>query len=556
MKGSCFLTGYNNAKESEIAQLSERMVLSSIFDDVSLMDTISVMLKADQFEDSRHALIYDYMAQAHIAGEKFDAVTIANKLLHNGKIDQAGGMAYLTQLIDSEEVYRVIDPLKHALLVEDNARRNQLRNFSYDVHEKTLPGSGHDVDSLLGHAMSQLHNLSESSNKGESFKLHSILNDAMERMKERALVPEGVAMGVPSGFIDLDMMTNGFRAGQMIIIGARPAMGKTTFALDILRNAAVLGNKSTLFVSLEMSKEEISDKLICAQSYVKLKAFSDGRLNNDELNNLEKGLEELSKAKITISDDAKLDMAMLRTKCLNQQASEEGLDLVVIDYLQLMDMAKVSGSDGRQQAVSETSRNLKLLAKELAIPIIVLSQLSRAVESRPNKRPMPSDLRESGSLEQDADILLFLHRPEYYDPDDSPGVTELVLGKHRGGDVGIIKLLALLEYSMFANAQGEFPNIDNLPDDNMENSSVNNLTPEQLEQNIPTTGIEYEGQHVNHSTGELIQSIPPKNDYPMVEDSFEGFGTLVRVENREVIEPTESIEDNIKEEEPVDTEGW
>lgn len=450
--------------------LIEKGVLASLFDDPDMIGVISEVLEPEDFNDPKHELIYRTALGFFTKSEEFDILKVANRLQADGELGRAGGLPYLLELIEPETVFANTDPVGYALMVQEASRSRKIDLFGKSLSEKTLPGSGYNADDAVAFAQQELTRLAESSKISESFHARDLLEETFAEIEYKSKLDSSIAMGVPSGFVDLDSCTTGFSAGQMIILAARPAMGKTTLALDFVRNAAMLGKKTAMFFSLEMGRGEVMQKILSAHSHIEYEKIKKGDLTQAEWAVLREKANDIREANLIIDDNPLLSIPALRAKCLKQKARPEGLDLVVIDYLQLMEVPQVGGSDGRQAAVSELSRATKLLAKELECPVIILSQLNREVDKRADKVPLISDLRESGSLEQDADMVLLIHRPEYYDPGDRPGQTMLLVAKHRGGQTPTINLIPLLEFSKFANGAGKFasehpPAEDAPPDD-------------------------------------------------------------------------------------------
>lgn len=436
--------------------LIEKGVLASIFDDPDMIGVVAEVLAPEDFCEPKHEVIYRSALSFFEKSEDLDILKVANRLQAAGEIGQAGGLPYLLELIEPETVFANTDPVGYALMVQEASRARQLDLFGKTVSEKTLPGSGYTPDDAVAFAQQELRRLSEQGSISESYRAGDLLEETFAEIQHKSTLDDSVAIGVPSGFIDLDSATTGFTPGQMIIVGARPAMGKTSLALDFARNASILGGKTTMFFSLEMGRAEVMQKVLSAHAHIEFDKIKKGHLSQDEWAIMREKAKDIREANLIIDDNPLLSIVNLRTKCLKQKARPEGLDFVIVDYLQLMEVPKVGNSDGRQTAVSAMSRAVKLLAKELEVPIIILSQLNREVDKRTDKTPLASDLRESGSLEQDADIVLLIHRPEYYDPGDRPGQTMLIVAKHRGGPTLTVNLIPLLEFSKFANGAGKF----------------------------------------------------------------------------------------------------
>lgn len=438
--------------------LAEKGILASVFEDDEVFPVISEIISPEDFYEPANALIYAVMLSMYQGGEKIGVIQVQHYLSKEGTLAQAGGLQYLLELTNPEAPYAYIAALTdYVNIVKDLSDLRKLQNAHRLAEEKTRPGSGYTFDEALAFSENALHQISETSVRSDISKMSDLLEAEFDAILERGQMPDGVATGVPSGFMDLDDKTTGFHSGQMIIVGARPAMGKSTLAIDFVRGAALRAGKTVLFFSLEMSKEEIVQRVIAAESLVEFKKIRTGKeLTAEDWQKMKRAREELLDSNMMIDANPSLSMVALRTKALQQKAKPEGLDLIVIDYLQLMEQVKGTNAS-RQEQISETSRGIKLLAKELEIPIIILCQLNRGVENRSDKVPAASDLRESGSLEQDADVIFLLHRPEAYDPNDRPGQADLIIAKQRNGPTGKVTLVPLLNVAKFASSAGMFP---------------------------------------------------------------------------------------------------
>lgn len=438
--------------------LAERGVLASIFDDPEVFPVVSELLGPDDFYESSNQIIYAVMLSMYQSGEAIGVVQVQHYLSRAGNLAQAGGLQYLLELTNPEAPYAYVAALlDYVKIVRENSDLRKLQKAVALAEEKTRPGSGYDFNQALNFAESALHDVSEVAIRSEISRVADHIDDEFAAMIERGNMPDGVATGVPSGFTELDDKTTGFHPGQMVIIGARPAMGKSTLAVDFARGAAIRAGKSVLFFSLEMGKEEITQRVLSAESLVELQKIRSGKnLTSDDWARLKRSKKELSESNLFIDDNPNLSLVDLRTKAMRQANTPAGLDLIVVDYLQLMETTKGTNLS-REQLISEISRGVKLLAKELELPIIILCQLNRGTENRSDKVPLASDLRESGSLEQDADMVFLLHRPEAYDPNDRPGQADLIIAKQRNGPTGKVVLVPLLNVSKFASATGIFP---------------------------------------------------------------------------------------------------
>ena len=374
-----------------------------------------------------------------------DLVTLLEYLKSTNMLERAGGVTYITEL--SASVPTTANLSAYIKIVSDKSTLRKLIKASTTIIEESY-NKQDKVESVVDIAEKKIFNIAEN----RTSKDFEPLSDVLERgflQIEKLFNNKGEITGVGSGFTDLDSMTSGFQSGDMILIAARPSMGKTTFALNIAEHAALREHKSVVIFSLEMSKEQLAYKLLCSEANVDMLKLRTGALEDSDWENIARATGPLSKAKVYIDDTAGVTVMEMRSKCRRLKL-EYGIDLIVIDYLQLMSGG--SGTDNRQQEVSEISRSIKALAKEMECPVIALSQLSRAPEQRADHRPMLSDLRESGSIEQDADLVMFLYRDEYFNKEtEDKNIGECIIAKQRNGPVGTVKMAWLGQYSKFGN---------------------------------------------------------------------------------------------------------
>jgi replicative DNA helicase len=365
-----------------------------------------------------------------------------------GKFEAVGGLEYLASLPD--KVPTTTNVSRYVKIVED---KSMLRNLIKTADE--IKESGYDeqeaIEDIMDNAERSIFNIMEKKNAKGYTSIKDILVSSFNQLEELYNRKEYIT-GVPSGFTDLDRRTAGFHGSELILIAARPAMGKTAFALNIATHAAVRGNIPVAVFSLEMSKEQLGNRILCSEALVDSNKIRTGELNEEEWGKLAQTSGELSNAKIFVDDTPGLNVMEIRARSRKLKL-EKGIGLIVIDYLQLITgNARRGGS--REQEIAEISRSLKILAKELEVPVIALSQLSRAVEARPDHRPMLSDLRESGSIEQDADIVMFIYRDDYYNEDsEKKGIAEVIIAKQRSGSTGTVELAWLPSYTKFANLE-------------------------------------------------------------------------------------------------------
>ena len=422
---------------------AEKSVLgAALLSKDALFDVVEIV-KADDFYDANHKEIFTAMLDLHRKNAPVDALTVAEELKKRNSLNMVGGRAYIASL--SSETPTTANAADYARIIAEKASVRRLINTADDIVSKGYEGSM-DAGQMLDYAESGIFEISQARQKGQYTHIKDVLLENIEII-DRASQMDG---GLTGGFKYLDVMTSGLQRSDLIILAARPAMGKTAFALSLALNAAVKGNASVMVFSMEMSKEQLGQRLLSMESKVPMQSLKTGRLERRDWDDINIALDVLSKANIHIDDTAGVSIMEMKSKCRRLKA-EEGLDLVVIDYLQLMNPE--GKSDSRTQEISVISRNLKLLARELDCPVLVLSQLSRAPETRTDHRPMLSDLRESGSIEQDADIVIFLYRDEYYNEDtEAHGECEVIIAKQRSGPTGTVKVAWLDKLTKFVDS--------------------------------------------------------------------------------------------------------
>jgi len=415
---------------------AEMSLLGAVLIDDETLADITEFVKAADFYDKRHGIIYGGMMRLYEKHKPIDLLTLTEELQRKKELDTIGGSAYLTEL--TTYVPTAAHAAAYAELVAQKAVRRRLIKASGDISEL-----GYDENTttqeLLEQAEAELFSVSDQSLKQDVTSLESILTESFDRLEELHK-NKGQLRGIRTGYRDLDNMTAGLQRSDLVILAARPAMGKTTFVTNLAYNVATIAKQPVLFFSLEMSKEQLVDRMLADASGVDSWNIRTGNLSDDDFAKLSEARWEMAEAPIFIDDQPGLSVLEMRTKA-RRINHEQPLGLIIVDYLQLM---QGSGrSDGnRVQEVSEISRGLKLIARELNVPLIALSQLSRSVESRSPQIPQLSDLRESGSIEQDADIVSFIYRPGYYEPDNPEfeNITDLIIAKHRNGPTGKVQL--------------------------------------------------------------------------------------------------------------------
>ncbi len=401
------------------------------------------LLRPEDFYREAHRIIFEVVVYLANKGEPVDIITVSEELKQRGLLDKVGGPAYLTQLANFVPTAANVE--YYANIVAEKSLLRSIISVATNIVKMGYEGT-EEVDVILDRAEKEIFEISQKRNTKGFVSLRSILVETFERI-EKLYESKGGVTGLPTGYPDLDRLTAGFQPSDLIILAARPSMGKTTFALNLASYAAVELKIPVIIFSLEMSKEQLALKLLCSEAGVDNQRIRTGTLRDDDWPRLSHALGRLSDAMLFIDDSPGISAMEIRAKARRIKA-EHGLGLVIIDYLQLMQTR--SRSENRQQEVSEISRSLKALARELDVPVIALSQLSRAVEQRADKKPGLADLRESGSLEQDADIVCFLYREDYYNPEtDRKNITELIIAKQRNGPVGSVDFYFQKEFSKF-----------------------------------------------------------------------------------------------------------
>lgn len=417
---------------------AEKALLGAIILKPDVMHDISVTVYAESFFADKHRAIFDAITQIFSKGDPIDIVSIVTKLKDMNQLDRVGGAAYITELI--ETVPAAGNAMYYSGQVSDKFTLRGLINAADEISEIGY-SDPESVDEALDQAEKKIFQSTQSPSAQKFRPIGSALTEAWERFEHLSANPEE-RRGVPSGFTGLDNLLAGFQKSDLIILAARPSMGKTTLALDLARNAALVGGAHVGIFSLEMSDQQLVDRMLAAESGVDSWKLRTGRLSNDqEYEALQTAMAKLNKAPIHIIDEAALNIVKMRSAA-RRLKNEHGLDMLIVDYLQLMSPTLTKGSDSMVQQITEISRSLKILAKELDIPVIALSQLSRAVEQRGGK-PKLSDLRDSGSIEQDADVVMFIHREDKMNKDkeaERPNIAEIIVEKHRNGAVGHCEL--------------------------------------------------------------------------------------------------------------------
>ena len=430
---------------------AEQAVLGSMLTDKDAVISAIEKLKVDSFYRDDNKIIYESILNLYNRAEPIDIITVKDELSSLGKFEQVGGLEYIASLPDKVPTTANVD--KYIKIVEEKAvlrnlikTANEIIELGYDPTE--------EVDHIMDSAEKKIFDIMQDKSQKGYTPIKDVLVDSFTQLEELYNRKQHIT-GVPTGFTELDYKTAGLHPSDLVLIAARPAMGKSAFALNIAANAALKADVPVVVFSLEMSKEQMVNRILCSEAMVDSNKVRTGKLDEEDWEKLAGSIGPLSEAEIYIDDTPGISVMEIRAKCRKLKL-EKNIGLVVIDYLQLVQGTNKRGGS-REQEISEISRSLKMLAKEIGVPVIALSQLSRAVEQRPDHRPMLSDLRESGAIEQDADIVMFLYRDDYYNQEsEKKDIAEVIIAKHRGGSTGTVELLWLGNYTKFVNLEKRF----------------------------------------------------------------------------------------------------
>ena len=440
---------------------AEQSVLGCVLLDDNVTLQIMDKLKVEDFYTEAHKTIFEAMQRIYGESKPIDYITLTDELERAGLLESVGGIDYITTLTN---VLPSASNYKHYcdIVKRDSILRKIIRS-SQDIIEKAYESQDDDV---LGFAEKAIFDISEQEDFSSLTPITDTLGPVLNKFEEIAK-NGGNNKGITTGFLTLDKITNGLQRGDLILLAARPSVGKTSLAMNLVNNAALLGKSKCAVFSLEMPKEQIVQRTLCSVSGVSMEKALSGKLTQSDWKALWEGNKKLGEAKIYVDDSSMNTQVEILSKCRRLKREQGGLDLVMIDYLQLMNSAKKGKDVNRQQEISDITRNLKIAAKELQVPIILLSQLSRDIEKREGHKPVLSDLRESGAIEQDADIVMFIHNPaKYADTEDSdgPNVCELIIAKHRNGALGTIKIKWIPEITTFVDigVDSEVKSLENM----------------------------------------------------------------------------------------------
>lgn len=426
---------------------AEQAVLGSMLTDKDAVISAIEVLRPEDFYREDNKAIYEAVMSLYNRAEPIDIITLKAELVSSGKFDAIGGLEYLATLPEMAPTSANID--KYIKIVEE---KSMLRNLIQTANQIIALGYDptQEVEGIMDEAEKKIFNIMQKRSQKGYASIKDVLVDTFAGLEKLYNQKQHIT-GVPTGFSDLDYKTAGLHESDLILIAARPAMGKSAFALNIATNAAVRGNVPVAIFSLEMSKEQMVNRILCSEAMVDSNKVRTGKIDDEDWMKLAGSLGPLSESGIYIDDTPGISVMEIRAKCRKLKL-EKNIGLVVIDYLQLVQGSSNRKGGSREQEISEISRSLKILAKEINVPVIALSQLSRAPEQRPDHRPMLSDLRESGAIEQDADIVVFLYRDDYYNEDsEKKNIAEVIIAKHRSGSTGTVELLWLGNYTKFAN---------------------------------------------------------------------------------------------------------
>ena len=429
---------------------AEQSILGGLMVDSYAFDQVSAIITEEDFYKIAHRKIYSAIAQLYAKSQPIDIITVSNYLTDSKELDAIGGPSYLAEVMNSTPTAAHIET--YSKIVHEKALMRKLIHMSGEIIEKSFSESYENVESFLDEVEGQIFSITEKKKTAGLVGAAELIKDSMNRLQD-LYNSKAEFTGVPSGFSAMDKMTSGFQPGEMTIIAARPSMGKTAFSLNIAQHVVLREKKSLAYFSVEMGKEQLMMRMLASEARVNLSDLRIGNLTDNAWPRLIDKASKMAEARLFIDDTSGISPFEIRAKCRRLKA-QHGLDIIMIDYLQLMDLKQKVES--RERAVSEISKTLKAVAKELQVPVIALAQLNRGVEGRSDRRPMLSDLRESGSIEQDADVIMMLYREDYYDREnpDVKGLSEVIIGKQRNGPTGTVRLRWESNIGRFSNLEG------------------------------------------------------------------------------------------------------
>ena len=428
---------------------AEQSVVGAMLMDKDAITTVSEIISGEDFYQTAYGVVFDSVVELFNEGKPVDLITLQNRLKEKDVPEEISSLEFVRDLVaavpTSANIKYYAEIVAEKSLLRKMIKMNdEITNACYLAKEP--------VEAIMERTEKQVFELVQNRGASDYVPIRQVVLNALEKI-EKASKSKGTVTGIPTGFIDLDYKTSGFQPSDFILVAARPSMGKTAFVLNIAQHVAFRQNKTVAIFSLEMSKEQLVNRLFSLESYVDAQLLRTGNLKDSDWEKLIEGAGTIGKSNLIIDDTPGISISELRSKCRKYKL-EHGLDMIIIDYLQLMSGSVGKRSDSRQQEISDISRSLKAVARELNVPVISLSQLSRAVEQRPDHRPMLSDLRESGAIEQDADVVMFIYRDDYYHKDtEHVNEAEIIIAKQRNGPIGTVTLTWLPQYTKFANSQ-------------------------------------------------------------------------------------------------------
>ena len=426
---------------------AEQSVIGSMMMDRDAIMTAGEIISGSDFYQTVYGVLFDAMTELFNEGRPVDLVTLQERLKEKNVPPEISSMEYIRELL--EAVPTSANVKYYAEIVQEKSVLRRLIKMNEEIADSCYLGQ-EPMEALLEGAEKKIFELTQKRNVKEYTPIKEVVLNALDKI-EKASRAKGNVTGIPTGFIDLDYKLSGLQPSDLVLVAARPSMGKTAFVLNIAQHVAFRQNKCVAIFSLEMSKEQLVNRLFALEAHVDAQLIRSGNLKDTDWEKLIEGAGIIGKSDLIIDDTSGISVSELRSKC-RKYKMERGLDLIIIDYLQLMSGSTGRRNESRQQEISEISRALKGIARELDVPVIALSQLSRAVEQRPNKRPMLSDLRESGAIEQDADVVMFIYRDDYYNPDTKDkNIAEIIIGKQRNGPIGTVRLAWIPQYTRFGN---------------------------------------------------------------------------------------------------------
>lgn len=427
---------------------AEQSVIGSMIMDKDAIVAAGEILIAEDFYHKQYGILFDAMQELFNAAQPVDLITLQNKLKEKDVPPEISSLEYVRDLITA--VPTSANVKYYAGIVKEKSVLRNLIKVTEGIENQCYLGK-ENVEDILADTEKNIFQLLQNRSGGDYVPIKQVVINALDKI-EQASRTAGTVTGIATGFVDLDYRTSGLQPSDLVLIAARPSMGKTAFVLNIAQYVAFRSDLTTAIFSLEMSKEQLVNRLFSLESRVDAQTLRNGNLSDAEWEKLIEGAGVVGRSNLIIDDTPGISISELRSKCRKYKL-EHDLKLVIIDYLQLMS-GSGKGSDSRQQEISDISRSLKSLARELQVPVVALSQLSRAVEQRPDKRPMMSDLRESGAIEQDADVIMFIYRDDYYNKDtDRKNISEIIIAKQRNGPIGTVELVWLPQYTKFANME-------------------------------------------------------------------------------------------------------